>query len=73
MLGKLPESHQRELFRTRLEDLINPGHSLTLLANAIANKMLRELDRKIILNKWLNLPAKQAYRFVVKFGVLVFV
>jgi IS5 family transposase len=34
MLGKLPENH-RELFRTRLEDLINPHHELALLANRI--------------------------------------
>jgi len=34
MLGKLKEN-QRELFRTRLEDLINPNHELALLAKAI--------------------------------------
>jgi IS5 family transposase len=34
MLGKLP-ANQRELFRTRLEDLINPNHELALLAKAI--------------------------------------
>jgi len=34
MLGKLAEN-QRELFRTRLEDLINPNHELALLAKAI--------------------------------------
>ena len=34
MLGKLAEN-QRELFRTRLEDLINPHHELALLAKAI--------------------------------------
>ena len=34
MLGKLQEN-QRELFRTRLEDLINPGHELAMLANSI--------------------------------------
>ena len=34
MLGKLHENH-RELFRTRLEDLINPNHELALLANKI--------------------------------------
>ena len=35
MLGKLPDKDQRELFRTRLEDLINPNHELVLLATAI--------------------------------------
>ncbi|MCL2040853.1 MAG: hypothetical protein FWG84_02280 [Bacteroidales bacterium] len=35
MLGKLPDRNQREIFRTRLEDLIDPHHSLALLANAI--------------------------------------
>ena len=35
MLGKLPDKDQRELFRTRLEDLINPSHELVLLATAI--------------------------------------
>ena len=34
MLGKLQEN-QRELFRTRLEDLINPNHELALLSKAI--------------------------------------
>jgi IS5 family transposase len=34
MLGKLQEN-QRELFRTRLEDMINPNHELALLAKAI--------------------------------------
>jgi len=35
MVGKLPYKNQRELFRTHLEDLINPKHELALLANAI--------------------------------------
>ena len=34
MIGKLPEN-QRELFRTRLEDLINPNHELALLSKQI--------------------------------------
>ena len=34
MLGKLQEK-QRELFRTRLEDLINPNHELALLAKRV--------------------------------------
>jgi hypothetical protein len=34
MLGKLPKN-ERELFRTRLEDLINPNHELALLAKTI--------------------------------------
>ena len=34
MLGKLPEN-QLELFRTRLEDLINPNHELAMLAKTI--------------------------------------
>ncbi|MDR1584415.1 MAG: transposase [Prevotellaceae bacterium] len=32
MLGKLPVDDHRELFRTRLADLINPQHELALLA-----------------------------------------
>jgi IS5 family transposase len=35
MLGKLPDKNRRELFRTHLDDLINPNHELALLANAI--------------------------------------
>jgi IS5 family transposase len=35
MLGKLPLNSQRELFRTRLSDLIDPKHELALLANTI--------------------------------------
>ena len=34
MLGKLQENH-RELFRTRLEDLINPHHELAFWAKSI--------------------------------------
>jgi hypothetical protein len=34
MLGKLPENH-RELFRTRLEDLIDHKHELALLSKTI--------------------------------------
>jgi IS5 family transposase len=34
MVGKLQEN-QRELFRTRLEDLINPNHEMVLLSKAI--------------------------------------
>ena len=35
MIGKLPDSNQRELFRPHLEDLINPQHEMVLLAKAI--------------------------------------
>jgi IS5 family transposase len=35
MLGKLPDKNQRELFRTRLVDLINPRHELAMLADRI--------------------------------------
>ena len=35
MLGKLPDKNQREFFRTRLEDLINPNHELALLSKEI--------------------------------------
>ena len=35
MLGKLPDRNQREMFRTRLEDMINPNHELALLADTI--------------------------------------
>jgi IS5 family transposase len=35
MLGKLQDINQREFFRTRLADLINPNHELALLANTI--------------------------------------
>jgi hypothetical protein len=34
MLGKLQEKNQRKLFRTRLEDMINPNHELALLLQA---------------------------------------
>jgi len=34
MLGKLQEN-ERDLFCTRLEDLINPNHELALLSKAI--------------------------------------
>ena len=35
MTGKLPDKNQRDLFYTRLEDLINPNHEMALLSNAI--------------------------------------
>ena len=35
MSGKLVDKNHRDLFRTRLEDLIDPNHELALLANAI--------------------------------------
>jgi IS5 family transposase len=35
MLGKLQDKTQRDLFRTRLDDLINPNHELALLATTI--------------------------------------
>ena len=35
MLGKLPDRTQRELFRPMLEDMINKGHELVLLADSI--------------------------------------
>ncbi|MDR3366969.1 MAG: hypothetical protein LBO71_08405 [Prevotellaceae bacterium] len=36
MLGKLPLDDHRELFRTRLADLINPKHELALLADKVS-------------------------------------
>jgi hypothetical protein len=35
MTGKLAKDDHRELFRTRLADLLNPWHELALLADAI--------------------------------------
>ena len=35
MLGKLPDRTQRELFRPMLEDMIDKGHELVLLADSI--------------------------------------
>jgi len=35
MLGKLPDRNQRELFRPMLEEMIDKGHELVLLANSI--------------------------------------
>jgi IS5 family transposase len=35
MIGKLQPNDQRDLFRTRLEDLINPNHELALLSKKI--------------------------------------
>jgi IS5 family transposase len=33
MLGKLPQTNQRSLFRPMLKDFIDPGHELVLLAD----------------------------------------
>jgi IS5 family transposase len=35
MLGKLPDRHQRELFRSSLSDFIDPQHEFVQLAEAI--------------------------------------
>jgi IS5 family transposase len=46
MIGKLPQDDHRELFRTRLADLINPQHELTLLADTIDWKYFDEAFKK---------------------------
>jgi IS5 family transposase len=35
MLGKLPDRNQREIFRPMLEEMIDKGHELALLADTI--------------------------------------
>jgi IS5 family transposase len=42
MLGKLPVDDHRELFRTRMADLINPKHEFALLANKIDRKYFED-------------------------------
>jgi IS5 family transposase len=46
MTGKLPKDDHRELFRTRLADLINPQHELALLANTMDWKYFEEGFKK---------------------------
>ncbi|MDR2764198.1 MAG: hypothetical protein LBB90_04125, partial [Tannerella sp.] len=46
MTGKLPQDDHRELFRTRLADLINPQHELALLADSIDRKYFDEAFKK---------------------------
>jgi len=50
MVGKL-EKNQRDLFRTRLEDMINPKHELALLANAIDWQYFENEFKKYYSNK----------------------
>ena len=52
MLGKLPDRNQREIFRTQLEDLIDPHHSLALLANAIDWKYFENEFKICYLNEY---------------------
>jgi hypothetical protein len=42
----LPKDDHRELFRTRLADLINPQHELALLAHAVDWKYFDEAFKK---------------------------
>ncbi|MDR2763651.1 MAG: transposase [Tannerella sp.] len=46
MTGKWHQDDHRELFRTRLADLINPQHELTLLADSIDWKYFDEAFKK---------------------------
>jgi hypothetical protein len=48
MLGKLHENSSRELFRTRLEDLINPQHELAPLAKKSTGTALKKSSRAFI-------------------------
>jgi predicted AAA+ superfamily ATPase len=54
MIGKL-QANERELFRTRLGDLINPNHELALLANTIDwkyfEKAFKELAEMIAVSR----------------------
>ncbi|MDR2814664.1 MAG: hypothetical protein LBB79_08455 [Prevotellaceae bacterium] len=40
MTGKLPKDDHRELFRTRLTDLINPQHERALLGHTVGAKVV---------------------------------
>ncbi|MDR2814973.1 MAG: hypothetical protein LBB79_10035 [Prevotellaceae bacterium] len=42
MTGKLPKDGHRELFRTRLADLVNPQHELAMLAHTVGWKYFDE-------------------------------
>jgi len=50
MIGKLPQN-ERELFRTRLEDLINPNHELALLAKKIDWQYFEKTFKEYYSNK----------------------
>ncbi|MDR2129941.1 MAG: hypothetical protein LBP56_02025 [Odoribacteraceae bacterium] len=50
MLGKLPVDNHRELFRTRLVDVINLEHEFALLANKGAYKGCKNIRFNIIHN-----------------------
>jgi hypothetical protein len=52
MLGKLSVDDHRELFRTRLADLINPEHELALLANKIDWNYFEEAFKSLMGNPY---------------------
>ena len=69
MSGKLPDRNQREIFHTRLEDLIDPHHSLALLADAIDWKYF-ENEFKIYTNLLIS-KTKLIWVLLVTCNILV--
>ncbi|MDR2138141.1 MAG: transposase [Tannerella sp.] len=67
MLGKLPVDNHRELFRTRLEDLINPEHELALLANKIEWKYFEDEFRNLYSDK----PSRPSMPIRFMVGILM--
>ncbi|MDR3326978.1 MAG: hypothetical protein LBT04_02415, partial [Prevotellaceae bacterium] len=67
MLGKLPENSSRELFRTRLEDLINPQHELALPAKKIDWNCFEEEFKGFYSDK----PSRPSMPIRLMVGVLI--
>jgi IS5 family transposase len=67
MTGKLPKDDHRELFRTRLADLVDPRHELVLLSNTI-NWQYFEEEFKSLYSAKLSRPAMPTMLMV---GVLL--
>jgi hypothetical protein len=51
MLGRLSINDHRELFRTRLVDLINPGQKLALLASKIGRNYFENAFKSLCSGK----------------------
>jgi IS5 family transposase len=67
MLGKLPKNKERELFRTRLEDLIDPSHELVLLSNKIDWSYFEETFKE----KYSDKPSRPSVPIRVMVGCLI--
>jgi IS5 family transposase len=68
MTGKLAKDDRRELFRTRLADLINPQHELALLSNTIDRNWFENELKSLYSDK----PSRPAMPIRIMVRMLIF-